>query len=233
MSSDAHPPCEISCAPAHWGWKALNVLALVSLAVGLYLALLWAPPERDMGDVYRVLFVHVPSAWMALVAFTLTFGASIWVLAKNSAKADAIAEASAEVGVVFSACLLLTGSIWAKPTWGTFWTWDPRLTTAAIMLFAFVGYLSLRRFVEDPYRRMTWAAATAILIYVDIPLVWFSVKVWNTLHQVQSSPSTMDGRMVVALRVNAFAALFLLIAWIHKRYRIARLRQAIDGLSEA
>src|SRR5687768_7273793 len=115
----------------------LPAVGLGLLAWGTYVGLVQAPPDRMMGDVYRIMFVHVPSAWMALVAFTVTFAASVVYLLKSSPMADAIAEASAEVGVLFNVLLLMTGSIWGRPTWGVWWTWDPRLTTAAIMLFAF------------------------------------------------------------------------------------------------
>jgi heme exporter protein C len=211
--------------------RGLPALALATLAFGVYEGLVAAPADRMMGDVYRIMFVHVPSAWMSLVAYTVNFGASLYYLFKNSPEADALAEASAEVGVVFNTLLLITGSIWGRPTWGVWWSWDPRLTTAAIMLFAFSGYVALRRFVEEPERRATWAAVVAIIIFADIPIVWFSVKWWNSLHQLQSSPSTVAGPMVLALRVNAFAFLFIYMWFVHMRYTLARLRQRVE-LSE-
>lgn len=201
------------------------VLGLALLIWGHYWGLVIAPPEREMGDVYRIIFVHVPSAWMALLAFTITLIASLVYLFKGSFKADAVAEASAEVGVFFNVLTLITGSIWGKPTWGVFWTWDPRLTTAAIMCIAFAGYLALRRFVFEPERRASWSAIVAIIIYADIPLVWFSVKWWNSLHQLQSSPDTVSPDMYLPLRVSAFAFLFLMIAFIRGRYHIARVIQ--------
>ena len=129
-----------------WLDIGLPLVGIIGLAVGGVLGLAVAPAERNMGDVYRILYVHVPAAWAALLAVTVTFAASLVFLLRASFKADAIAEASAEVGVFFGALLIVLGSIWAKPTWGVYWDWDPRLTTAAIMLFAFAGYLALRRF---------------------------------------------------------------------------------------
>jgi heme exporter protein C len=200
-------------------------LGLALLIWGHYWGLVLAPPEREMGEVYRIIFVHVPSAWMALLAFTTTLIASLIYLFKGSMKADAAAEASAEVGVFFNVLTLVTGAIWGKPTWGVYWTWDPRLTTAAIMCIAFAGYLALRRFVIEPERRASWSAIVAIIIYADIPLVWFSVKWWNSLHQLQSSPETVSPDMYLPLRVSAFAFLFLMIAFIRGRYHIARVIQ--------
>src|SRR5436190_3815398 len=121
--------CNKCASPAlTWARCGLGVVALLLLSLGTYYGLVVAPRDRMMGDVYRIMFVHVPSAWMALIAFTVVFVASIIYLLKNNDKADAVAEASAEVGVVFNALLLITGSIWGKPTWGVWWSWDPRLT---------------------------------------------------------------------------------------------------------
>jgi heme exporter protein C len=205
--------------------KGVELLFLLAAAVllplGAYLGLAWAPPDRMMGEVQRIMYVHVPSAWMTLLAYTCTLGASLYYIWRKRPGADSLAEASAEVGVFFNALTLVLGSIWGRPTWGVWWTWDPRLTTVAIMFVLFAGYLSLRRFVDDAERRATWSAVFAIIAYADIPLVWFSVRWWRSLHQIQSSPSTVDPHMVVALRVNAFAFLALLVLFIWRRYRIA------------
>jgi heme exporter protein C len=200
-------------------------ITLVLLGTGLMWGLVWAPAETFMGDVYRIIYVHVPCAWISLLAYTLSFGACLVYLFRESLRADAFAEASAEVGVLFNALLLITGSIWGKPTWGVWWTWDPRLTTAAVMFFLYAGYISLRKVVTDPDKRATWAAVVGIIIFVDIPIVWFSVKWWNSLHQLQSSPKTMSPDMVLALRINAFAFLGLMILFIRQIYQSARYRQ--------
>ena len=204
----------------------LPAIALGLLGTGAYMGLVAAPSEVFMGDVYRIMFVHVPCAWAALIGFILNFGASIYYLFKNDLRADALAEATAEVGVVFSTLLLVTGSIWGRPTWGVWWTWDPRLTTAAIMWLAFSGYLALRRFVDLPEKRATWAAVVGIIIFVDIPIVWFSVRWWNSLHQVQSGPRTLDPAMRKALYFNALAYVVTAAWFIYLRYGLARRRQA-------
>lgn len=208
--------------------KTFLALGVALLGVGGYYGLAIAPKEAFMGDVYRILYVHVPAAWMALLAATVNFGASLWYLFRSSHKADALAEASAELAVVFGALLIGSGALWAKPTWGVWWSWDPRLTTVAILFFAYAGYMALRQFVDVPEKRATWAAVLGIIIFVDIPLVWFSVKWWNSLHQVQSSPKTMAPGMVVALRINAFAFLAMLIFFLRQRYRLARARGALE-----
>jgi len=120
--------------------------------------------------------------------------------------------------------LCLQGSIWARPTWGVWWDWDPRLTTTAVMFFAFVGILALRRFVEDPVKRATWSAVATIIAYVDVPIVYYSVRWWNSLHQMQSSPETVSAVFVIPLRTNAFGVLFFMTGLITLRTRIASLR---------
>ncbi len=204
----------------------LPLIAVVLLACGAYMGLVAAPREAFMGDVYRIMFVHVPTAWAAMLGFLLNFGASLYYLFKSDLRADALAESTAEVGVVFGTLLLVTGSIWGRPTWGVWWTWDPRLTTAAVMWLAYSGYLALRRFVDLPEKRATWSAVVGIIVFVDIPIVWFSVRWWNSLHQVQSSPRALDPSMRKALYFNALAFLVTAVWFIWLRYGLARRRQA-------
>ena len=203
--------------------KALRLLVgcalLLSLA-GTYLGLIDAPPDRLMGDVYRIFYVHVPCAWMALVAYTVTLVASIAYLFIPQPLTDAIAEAACEIGVLFNALTLATGAIWGRPTWGVWWAWDPRLTSAAVMLLLFAGVMGLRRVVTPPARAAAWAAVVAILAYVDIPVVWKSVQWYSSLHQLQSSPQTVAPPMVLALRVNAFAFLAITLAFLQVRVRL-------------
>jgi heme exporter protein C len=203
-----------------WMRRGLGVVAVAMLVVGAWLGLAWAPPDREMGDVQRIMYVHVPAVWMALLILTVNFGCSIAYLVKAKVGTDALAEASAEVGLLFGAVGVLLGSIWGKPTWGVWWDWDPRLTTAAILLVIYAGYLALRRFVEDPERRAVWSAVLGVIAYVDIPIIWFSVRWWRSLHQIQSTPKTVDPDMVVALRVNAFAFLFAALFFLWHRYRL-------------
>jgi heme exporter protein C len=213
---------------------ALPPVALGLLAWGHFIGLAVAPPDREMGEVQRIMYVHVPAVWMALVALTLNFLCSVTYLFKPSWKTDSLAEASAEVGLMFGAVGVLLGAIWGRPTWGVYWTWDPRLTTAAIMLVAYMGYLALRRFVEDPEKRAVWSAVVGIIAAVDLPIIWFSVKWWRSLHQIQSSPSTVDPAMVTPLRISSFAFLAFTILFIMHRYRIALAeRQAEVALPEA
>jgi heme exporter protein C len=189
-------------------------------------ALLLSQPDRDMGHLQKIMYVHVPAAWISMVAFLVVFVASVLYLMKRDIRHDLLAAAAAEVGVILTALTLALGSIWGRPTWGIYWTWDPRLTTTAILLLIYVGYLALRAFTEDEDRRARWAAAVGILGFLNVPIVYMSVRWWRTIHQVQSTPDTVDPNYVLGLRLNAFAFLFLFIFFVGMRYYIARLERA-------
>jgi heme exporter protein C len=214
MSSDRNP-----VAPF-----LLAALGTGLLVWGSYWGLFLAPKEAYMGDVQRIMYVHVPTAWNALLALTFAFGCAVASLIRGGWRWDARLEGAMEVGVVLSGLLCMQGSIWAKPTWGVWWDWDPRLTTTAVMVFAFGGILALRGFVDDPTKRAVWSAAAAIVAFADVPLVYFSVKWWNSLHQLQSSPQTVSRAFYWPLRINAFGILFLMSGMIALRTRLAALR---------
>ena len=203
---------------------ALVALGVVCLLVGSYFGLFVAPPEHYMGNVQRIMYVHVPTAWNALLAMTFAFGCAIVFLFTNNWKWDARLEGAIEVSVLLAFLLCCQGAIWAKPTWGVWWDWDPRLTTTAVLLFAFAGILALRRFVDDPVKRGVWSSVATIIAYVDVPIVYFSVRWWNSLHQQQSSPATVSSQFYLPLRLNAFGILFLMSGFIALRARIASRR---------
>ncbi|MHB8875264.1 MAG: cytochrome c biogenesis protein CcsA [Myxococcaceae bacterium] len=204
-----------------WVWKVLAALGLVLLVSGSYLALKVAPSDREMGDVSRIMYAHLPEVWMALLALSLNFGVSVMFLFRKSLSLDAVAEASAEVGLLMGVVGVSLGSIWGRPTWGVWWDWDPRLTTSAIMLVLYSGYLALRKFVDDPDKRAVWSAVVAIIAFSDLPIVWFSVRWWRSLHQVQSGSGKINPEMWAIVLWNVAAFLALTIVFIYQRYRIA------------
>jgi heme exporter protein C len=203
---------------------ALGAFGIALLLWGSSWGLFMAPGETYMGDVQRIMYVHVPTAWNALLALTFAFGCALTFLMRGGWKWDSRLEAALEVGTVLATLLCMQGAIWAKPTWGVWWDWDPRLTTTAVMVFAFAGILTLRRFVDDPVKRAVWSAVACIIAYVDVPIVYFSVKWWNSLHQLQSSPATVSKAFHWPLRINAFGILFLMSGMIALRSRLAALR---------
>ena len=200
----------------------LGIAGLVLFMIGSWIGLVEAPPERYMGDVGRILYVHVPTAWIGLLAFTVGFGFAIASLRSRRMSMDDVLVGLLEVGVLFAAMLLIQGSIWARPTWGVFWTWDPRLTTSAIMLVSFIGVLAMRAFMKEPQRRARWTAVGTIIGFLDVPLVYFSIKWWRTLHQPFSSPETVASSMVWPLRINAVALLLIATWLVIRRARLAR-----------
>jgi heme exporter protein C len=209
---------------------AAAALALIS---GQVVAVMTSAPDRDMGHLQKIMYVHVPAAWASFIAFFVVFWASVTVLWKRSEKADLLNAAAAEAGAVLTGLTLVLGSIWGRPTWGVWWTWDARLTSTAVLFLVFVGYLALRALTDDPERRARWSAAVGILGALNVPIVYMSVKWWRTLHQLQSSPSTVDPAYVVGLRWNAIAFAVLLAAFITVRYRAALWTLAADRRAEA
>ncbi len=203
---------------------AISGLGVVCLLIGSYYGLFVAPPETYMGEVQRIMYVHVPTAWNALLGLTFAFLCAIVFLFRASWEWDARLEASIEVSVLLAFLLCCQGAIWAKPTWGVWWDWDPRLTTTAVLVFAFLGILALRRFVEDPMKRGIWSSVATIIAYVDVPIVYYSVKWWNSLHQQPSNPATVAKQFYLPLRMNAFGILFLMTGFMMLRARIAALR---------
>jgi len=197
------------------GPKVLVALGVALLLAGSWWGLTKAPGEVYMGEVQRIMYVHVPTAWNAMLALSFAFVCALCFLLTNAWKWDSRLEAAMEMGVVLSLLLCIQGSIWAKPTWGVWWDWDPRLTTTAVMVFAFGGILALRAFVDDPARRAVWSAVACIVAFVDVPIVYFSVKWWNSLHQAQSTPQTVS---------SAFGILFLWTGLVALRSRVASLR---------
>jgi heme exporter protein C len=195
----------------------LAVASILAGAVALFMALVWAPPDVNQGDVQRIMYVHVPAAWLAYLAFVVVFLASVAWLWGRWPLADAIAVASAEIGVLFTGLAIVLGSIWAKPTWGVWWTWEPRLITTAVMFAMYAGYLLLRSLSSDHERRATRAAVVGVVAVLNVPIVHLSVTWMNALHQLPSvlrpGPPSLDGRMLTTLLV-AVAAMTIGYAYL-------------------
>jgi heme exporter protein C len=207
------------------------LLTAVLLGYGLYQALLVAPTEKTMGDVQRIFYYHVPSAWTAFVLFFVNFLASIAYLIRRNSKMDALALASAEVGVIFCTVVLVTGPIWARPVWGIWWTWDLRLTLTLVLWLIYVSYLLLRRFSSSGQTPVI-AAVLAIFGTLDIPLVYFSIWFFRTQHPqpVIGGGGSIDPLMLHAFFVNliAFTCFGALVCWA--RYRLEVLHREVEEM---
>jgi heme exporter protein C len=211
---------------------AFAIATTVALLVfAFYQAIFAAPTEQTMGEIQRIFYYHVSSAWTSFVLFFANFVASIVYLWKRSLKADAWALSFAEVGIVFCTVVLVTGPLWAKPVWGIWWTWDARLTTTLVLWLLYVSYLALRRFSESQQTPVL-AAALAIFAFIDVPIVYMSIRWWRTQHPQPviggGEGSGIDPVMRFALFANwtAFLAMAALVSWF--RYRIARREYAAE-----
>ena len=208
--------------------KTLGILALVSMMVGSYVGLVVVPADAAQGNVQRLMYVHVPAAWLAFLCFFIVFVMSVLYLIQRDERWDRVAASSAEIGVVFTVLTLLLGMMWGKATWGVFWTWDPRLTTTAILLAIYVGYGALRSFADDGEKRARWSAIVGVIGFVNVPIVYMSVTWWRTLHQPPSSPRSVAPDILWTLMLN-LAAFTLVFAYLMmRRIRLAKLEGELE-----
>jgi heme exporter protein C len=214
--------------------KIVSILCFVTMLVALYGAFVYAPTERTMGDVQRIFYFHVASWWVAFIAFTVTFLASVAYLWKEKRRFDDVALASTEIGVAFTTIGLVTGPIWAKYAWGVYWTWDPRLTTALVLWLMYVGYLMLRRYVPEETKRASLSAVVAIVAFVDVPIVFLAIRLWRTQHPqpviMGNESSGLEPHMLHALFMALGAFVFLYLWLMQKRLAVESTRQEVDQL---
>lgn len=234
VPAPAAPEYPPKVGPAAAGGRALVRLAAAAMIAGLYLAFLWAPTDVTLGHVQRIFYVHVATAWNAYLAFTVVLVASIAYLKTRRPAWDRIALSSAEVGVLFTTLVLITGPIWARAVWGVWWTWDPRLTTTLILWFIYVGYLVLRAAIEEPERRARVAAVFGIIGFIDVPIVHFSVVWWRSIHPniIGQGKMELEPAMLVALLVNVLAFTLTYLALLEARTRLEEQKQAVEGLRQ-
>jgi len=207
--------------------RVMGIATLVGLAATVVLGLFVVPPDATQGNVQRLMYLHVPAAWVMFLAFGVVFLASAAYLKTGRIQWDRVAAASAEIGVLFCALTIVLGSLWGRPVWGTWWTWDPRLTTTAVLLLIYVGYLSLRKVADSPARRAKWAAVVGVVGFIDVPIVHQSVVWWRSLHQqatvLRLGKPTIAGSMLATLLL-AFVAFSLAYGYLMAvRMRVGRL----------
>jgi heme exporter protein C len=212
----------------------LGSLALVFVAAGLYFSLVKAPPDALQGDAQRIMYLHIPSILTAYLSFFIVFVGSCLYLWKREPRDDILARSAAEIGTLFTALTIVEGSIWGKPTWGVWWTWDARLTLTAILLLIFVAYLMLRVLIEDENRAAVAGAVVGIIGFLDIPLIHMSVYWWRTLHQPPSilrpdkAPwENVHPDMLTALGVNFVAFVLLYFYLLSLRIQLGDTREKI------
>jgi heme exporter protein C len=214
----------------------LDAALWAALVLGMFMIFFYAPIESEMGIVQKIFYVHVPLAWNAFLGFLIVFVASFRYLATRDPKWDARALAAAEVGVLFTTLVLITGPIWAKPVWGIWWTWDARLTLTLVLWLIYMGYLMLRRYVDAPERRAVLAAVVGVTGFIDVPLVYFAIRWWRTQHPqpviAGGEGSGLDPRMATTLWVCVAAFTLLFMALYRRRLEIEKLRAKTDALRD-
>ena len=199
----------------------LGWMAIALIAVGSVLGLVVLPADALQGEVQRLLYVHVPVAWAMMLAFFVVFLMSILYLVQRQLKWDLLAVSAAELGVLGAVLTLILGTLWGRPTWGIWWAWDPRITTTALLVPIYTGYLVVRSMTEDPEQRARWAAVIGLIAFVQVPIVYLSVFWWRSLHQPPSSPQSMWSAygLVMLLGFVAYTLAFAYL-WL-RRYRLA------------
>lgn len=210
--------------------RRLSLLVPLAGLVGLVGIFFWVPTDAQQGVVQRIFYIHVPTALIAYVAFGMVLLGSIVYLKTHNRRWDSFAYASAEVGVLFTGCNIVSGMLWGKPEWGTYWTWDPRLTTTFVMFLVYLGYLLFRVMATDPTRGARLAAVIGIVGFVNVPLVHYSVDWWNGIHPNMAlvklnGPQNLPASMLVTMlwMTAVFAGLFILLMMLRMRLENAHV----------
>jgi heme exporter protein C len=218
-------------------WLAAATAILI--VAGLYLAFFASPPDYQQGDSVRIMYVHVPAAWLSMFGYGIMAVAALGTLVWRHPLADVTAKSAAPIGAAFTFLALITGSLWGKPTWGTYWVWDARLTSELVLLLMYLGLIALHQALEDPGRAARAAAILTLVGTVNLPIIKFSVDWWNTLHQGESifraGGPTIDPAMLAALFVMmaAMTLLFILLLLMAMKNEILRRRVRTLELSAA
>ncbi len=222
----------VSIVPA----PALIALAAVAMVVSLYAALLYAPTDSFQGNIQRMFYIHVPAALTMYVAVTLIFFASILYLQKRDERWDEVGAAAAEVGTLFGTVVMITGPLWARPVWGTWWTWDARLTSTFILWLIFIAYLMLRAYGGPPEQVARFCAVLGIFGFLDLPIIHFSVMWWRTLHPQpvimteEGLGANLPGSMLATVALGLVAALLLFAVLFRYRLRVERLSRRLMAM---
>lgn len=212
--------------------RVLGLLSVVVLTAGIFMAFVYAPADRVQGDAQRIVYVHAPMAWLAYVSAAALFVGSIGYLWKRSMEMDRLGRSAAELGFLFTTLTLITGSIWGRPIWGTWWEWDARLTTTLILWFIYLGYFMVRAYAGDRERGARYASVLGIIGMIDVPIIHMSVKWWRTLHPepvvIDTSGPNMPDSMLVTLLVCFIGFTLLFGHLLIQRMQIEAVKDAIE-----
>jgi heme exporter protein C len=218
--------------------KILDIVTVILLIIATYMVFFYAPMERVMGQVQRVFYFHVAAGWVGMLGFLMAAIAGAVYLVRGRHKWDIVSLSAVEIGMVFAFINVVTGSIWARPIWNTWWTWDPRLTTATIMLLIYAAYLLLRQGIEDPERRARFGAVYAIVGFLSVPLTFFSARLFRTIHPVvigSNQPGAegtfdMTPMMTQTFMFSLLTFTFIFVVLLWHRIRLGRLADKVEEL---
>ena len=222
--------------------QILNFVALVAMLIAVYMALIQAPDainvDPSIRPAQRIIYFHVPSAWSSMLAFFVAFVASILYLITKHIRWDIWARSASELGIAFTVAAIVSGSLWAKPAWNTYWTWDPRLTTYTIVLLLYIAYFMLRGAIDEPSRRARMGAVYSIFAFLSVPLTFMSIRWWNTIHPVIVDAPENTGKfglspnMLNAFMVTNIAFTILFITLLANRISLGWSEERMDALKE-
>ncbi len=218
--------------------RGLTWITVVLFLIALYLSLFFAPREATMGDVQRVFYFHISNAWVGMLAFLVAAIAGGVYLARGDHRWDRVALASIEIGIVFAFITIASGSIWARPIWNTWWTWDPRLVTYTVMELIYLAYIMLRQGIEDPDRRARFGSVYGIVAFISVPITFLSIRLFRTIHPVvvgSGDPSAegsfdMSSKMLVAFFFSLFTYTFVYATLLWHRIRLQSISEKVEQL---
>jgi heme exporter protein C len=216
--------------------KGLTWVTIILFLVAVYLSLFFAPREATMGDVQRVFYFHISNAWVGMLAFLVAAIAGGMYLARGDHRWDLVALASIEIGIVFAFITIASGSIWARPIWNTWWTWDPRLVTYTVMELIYLAYIMLRQGIEDPERRARFGSVYGIVAFISVPITFLSIRLFRTIHPVvvgSGDPGAegsfdMSSRMLVAFLFSLITYTFVYVTLLWHRIRLQSLAEKVE-----
>lgn len=213
----------------------LLFLSSVLMFISLWLIFMWVPMEQVMGQVQRIFYFHVPIAWIGFLAFSVVFFSSILYLWKGERHWDALGHSAAEIGVLFTTLMVISGAVWAKPVWGVWWTWDPRLTTSLILWLLYAGYLMLRAYSPTDVQAARYSAVLGIIAFVDVPIVYFAVSWWRNIHPEMvigplAASGALEGSMVTTLLVSLAAFTVLFGYMLLERFGLRNMEDTLSSI---
>lgn len=216
-------------------WSLLWGLGLAGMLVAIYAVIFYVPTERTMGLVQRIFYFHVPLAGVTFVAFFVVFIASILFLVKKDRKWDLLGRAAGQIGLLFCTLVLITGPLWARPVWNTWWTWDPRLTTTLVLWFIYVAYLMVGPAAGGGVRGARMAAVFGIVGFIDVPIVFMSIRWWRTIHPVvfRLEGAGLEPPMLLTFLISLFTFQLLFFAILIESYRLMKLKDEVELLKQA